>query len=215
MLFKIKILNFECSKFKMTHYDWHFECSKFKMTGILNVQKASNWLGYMDQVFLNTIFVSSHMYPENPEGTRVIVGSMNMEYVSDTVKTRSHNLHVPKCAPILRGHRDGHKLNLSFVDCKITNAVIKTIPLPYKSVFEKANSAYLPLPVCEFDEHHGRPEGEQGVENAPSGFGHLVEQLAKILTFCVLILTFGQNTNICSPKTVAPHKNICSPYKTI
>ena len=28
----------------------------------------------------NTIFVSSHMYAENPEGTQVIVGSMNMEY---------------------------------------------------------------------------------------------------------------------------------------
>ena len=27
-----------------------------------------------------TIFVSSHMYPENPEGTRVIVGSLNMGY---------------------------------------------------------------------------------------------------------------------------------------
>ena len=27
-------------------------------------------------VFFNTIFVSSHMYPENPEGTQVIVGSM-------------------------------------------------------------------------------------------------------------------------------------------
>ena len=31
--------------------------------------------------FLNTIFVSSHMYPENPEGTQVIVGSMNMGYM--------------------------------------------------------------------------------------------------------------------------------------
>ena len=26
----------------------------------------------------NTIFVSSHMYQEKPEGTEVIVGSMNM-----------------------------------------------------------------------------------------------------------------------------------------
>ena len=30
-----------------------------------------------------TIFVSSHMYPENPKGTRAIVGYMNMGYVSD------------------------------------------------------------------------------------------------------------------------------------
>ena len=30
----------------------------------------------------NTIFVSSHMYPENPEGSQVIVGSMNMGLLS-------------------------------------------------------------------------------------------------------------------------------------
>ena len=29
-------------------------------------------------IFLNTYFVSSHMYPENPEETQVIVGSMNI-----------------------------------------------------------------------------------------------------------------------------------------
>ena len=33
-----------------------------------------------NQADLNTIFVSSHMYPENPEGTQVIVGSMYMGY---------------------------------------------------------------------------------------------------------------------------------------
>ena len=31
--------------------------------------------------FLNTFFVSSHMYPENSEGTQVIVGSMNMGFI--------------------------------------------------------------------------------------------------------------------------------------
>ena len=30
--------------------------------------------------FFNTIFISSHMYPENPEGTQVTIGSMNMGY---------------------------------------------------------------------------------------------------------------------------------------
>ena len=35
--------------------------------------------------FFNTIIVSSHMYPENPEGTQVIVGSMNMGYSSEVV----------------------------------------------------------------------------------------------------------------------------------
>ena len=42
---------------------------------------------------------------------------------------------------------------------------------------------------------------------APPGFGHLVKHLINILTFCVIILTFGQNTNISSPK------KICSPTK--
>ena len=35
--------------------------------------------------FFNTIFVSSHMHPENPEGTQVIVGSMNMGYIYPTL----------------------------------------------------------------------------------------------------------------------------------
>ena len=50
--------------------------------------------------FFNTIFVSSHMYPENPEGTQVIVGSMNMGYISDTARNRTHNLFRPKREPI-------------------------------------------------------------------------------------------------------------------
>ena len=29
--------------------------------------------------FFNTIFVSSHMYQENPEETQIVVGSMNMD----------------------------------------------------------------------------------------------------------------------------------------
>ena len=36
--------------------------------------------------------MSSHMYPENPEGTQVIVGSMKMGYISDTARNRTHNL---------------------------------------------------------------------------------------------------------------------------
>ena len=46
--------------------------------------------------FFNTIFVSSHMYPENPEGTQVIVCSMNMGYISDTARNRTRNLFRPK-----------------------------------------------------------------------------------------------------------------------
>ena len=57
--------------------------------------------------FLNTIFVSSHLYPENPEGTEVIVGSMNMGYISETARNRTHNLFRPRCEPIPLGHSDG------------------------------------------------------------------------------------------------------------
>ena len=60
------------------------------------------------QYIFNTIFVSSHMYPENPEETQVIVGFMNMGYISDTARNRTHNLFRPKCAPIPLGHSDGH-----------------------------------------------------------------------------------------------------------
>ena len=63
--------------------------------------------------FFNTIFVSSHMYPVNPEGTQVIVGSMNMGYISDTARNRTHNLFRPKREPIPLGHSDG----LDVLDC--------------------------------------------------------------------------------------------------
>ena len=57
--------------------------------------------------FVNTIFLSSHMYPENSEGTQVIVGSMNMGYISDTARSRTRNLFRPKWEPIPLGHSDG------------------------------------------------------------------------------------------------------------
>jgi len=55
--------------------------------------------------FFKHNFCSSHMYPENPEGTQVIVSSMNMGYISDTARNRTHNLFCPK--PIPLGHHDG------------------------------------------------------------------------------------------------------------
>ena len=47
------------------------------------------------------------MYPENPEGTQVIVGSMNMGYISDTARNRIHNLFRLKQEPMPLGHSDG------------------------------------------------------------------------------------------------------------
>ena len=46
------------------------------------------------------------MYPENPRETQVIVGSMNMGYISDTTRNRTHNLFRLKREPIPLGHSD-------------------------------------------------------------------------------------------------------------
>ena len=46
------------------------------------------------------------MYPENPEETQVIVGSMNMGYISDTAMNRTHNPFRPKWEPIPLSYSD-------------------------------------------------------------------------------------------------------------
>ena len=56
--------------------------------GIYNIIVEGEILDRVVFLFFYTIFVSSHMYPENPEGTQVIVGSMNMGYISDTARNR-------------------------------------------------------------------------------------------------------------------------------
>ena len=50
------------------------------------------------------------MYPENPKETQVIVGSMNMGYISDIARNRTHNLFRPKREPIPLDHSDGQSL---------------------------------------------------------------------------------------------------------
>ena len=49
---------------------------------------AATALAFLTQL----IFVSSNMYPENPEGTLVIVSSMNMGYMYDTARNRTHSV---------------------------------------------------------------------------------------------------------------------------
>ena len=71
------------------------------------------------RTLFNTIFVSSHMYPETPERTQVIVGSLNMGYdiiISDTARNRTHNLLRPKCSPISLGHSDKCHFH-SWINC--------------------------------------------------------------------------------------------------
>ena len=65
----------------------------------------------------------------------------------------------------------------------------------------------IPTTICDIITWaHGRPEGGKEGAFAPHIFGHLVKHLVKVLTFCVKIPTFGQNT-------FAPPTKICSPYK--
>ena len=78
----------------------------------LGIPLTGNCYNTLDNIFFLTQFlcpvIYSIMYPENPEGTQVIVGSMNMGYISDTGRNQTHNLFRPKCAPIPLGHSDGH-----------------------------------------------------------------------------------------------------------
>ena len=95
---------------------WKGKCFFVKLRARIIVLKAFSWYSTVNGdgilyvkncdflMFFNTIFVSSHMYPENPEGTQVIVGSMNMGYISDTARNRTHDLFRPKREPISLGH---------------------------------------------------------------------------------------------------------------
>ena len=54
-----------------------------------------------------TQFLCQAICTQRPEGTQVIVGSMNMGYTSDTARNRTHNLFRPKREPIPLVHNDG------------------------------------------------------------------------------------------------------------
>ena len=54
------------------------------------------------------------MYPEDHEETQVIVGSMNMGYISGTARNRTHNLFRTKREPIPLAHSDGQWLVVPF-----------------------------------------------------------------------------------------------------
>ena len=58
--------------------------------------------------FLNNNFCVKPYVPREPEGTQVIVGSMNMGYISDTTRNQTHNLFHPKREPIPLCHSAGH-----------------------------------------------------------------------------------------------------------
>ena len=102
--------------------------------------------------FFNIFFVSSHMYPENPEETQVIVGSMNMGYISDTDRNRTHNLFRTKREPIQIGHSDGlqkqKENNLENIRFSNLNFKIQYFHLKYPSWILLKVSADIHLKIA-------------------------------------------------------------------
>ena len=72
-----------------------------------------------------TQFLCQAICTQRPEGTQVIVGSMNMEYISDTARNRTHNLFRPK--------RDG-------LVCLALNSFFT--PIPTENNLEDKNTGY-------------------------------------------------------------------------
>ena len=108
---------------------------------VLSLRTTILNIGYWRKIhFFNTIFVSSHMYPENPEGTQVIVGSMNMGYISDTARNRAHDLFRPKREPIPLGHSDGLHIPVAI---QIHNIV----PIFPCVVFQHIGTGFIIVPV--------------------------------------------------------------------
>ena len=64
------------------------------------------FINALQYIFKHNFCVEPYVYPENPERTQVIVGPMNMGYISDTARNRTHNLFRPKREPIPLGHSD-------------------------------------------------------------------------------------------------------------
>ena len=86
-------------------FESHIE-SKFTLGKICNEDLVWSYQILHYFFCFNTIFLSSHMYPENPERTQVIVGSMNMGYISNTARNQTYNLFRPKREPIPLCHTD-------------------------------------------------------------------------------------------------------------
>ena len=94
-------------------------CLQYTFKVVINVHNAICMLHCASVHRDSLLFFSTHFlcqaimyllgyYPENPKGTQlVIVGSMNMGYISDTARNRTHNLFRPKREPIPLGHSDG------------------------------------------------------------------------------------------------------------
>ena len=80
----------------------HDRPSRFHIRSIFHIQTEHSISSFFF-VFFKNFCVKTYVLRE-PRGTQVIVGSMNMGYITDTARNRTHNLFRPKCKPIPLGH---------------------------------------------------------------------------------------------------------------
>ena len=72
--------------------NWVLKCGSLWPSGIgMHLGRNMLWVWFLavSDIICCTFFFQNfcvNMYPENPEGTQVIIGSMNMEYISNTAR---------------------------------------------------------------------------------------------------------------------------------
>ena len=99
--------SFICWEFIVLYRRHSFKTMCWAFNVFIEGPRTLIWGNVLGIQCFNAIFVSSHMYPGNPERTRVIVGTSHMGYVSDTDRTQTRNLFHLKCGPIPLGRSDG------------------------------------------------------------------------------------------------------------
>ena len=77
-------------------------CFVFVLISFLHIY--TEWVYFMFSIFFKHNFCIKPYLARVSEGTQVIVGSMNMGYISDTARNRTHKLFHPKREPIPLGH---------------------------------------------------------------------------------------------------------------
>ena len=88
---------------------WEIICDYISVFCWLQLTISHRFFGKTDLDF-SCFLCQAICTQRTPEETQVIVGSMNMGYISDTTRNRTHNLFRPKREPIPLGHSDGPKV---------------------------------------------------------------------------------------------------------
>ena len=81
-----------------------WSCAFCQHGPVFSINMVLCFLSTCFSALFNTIFVSSHMHPENPEETQVIEGSTNMGYISDTASLSIWSCTLCHLGPVLCQH---------------------------------------------------------------------------------------------------------------